>query len=224
VQSVVSPIRRTGNVVMLWDSCPPVNYEAALLPIEDNYSPYGGDSPETRVPLLGDLVMLIPTTGRIRRYSLTGTDGGSDSKQLPYGIVIGTAMNPIGYSAFGGEYYNNLTQRPHALVATIGIGTELFMYRIRVASSAGQYLNPDESISGEQPIQIGDPVRIRYVSNVGRWGVVKAVPPAGGAVDVHGEVIGYVSRPKIEGITGLVSFGNLVGLHIRLVRPYTLTP
>jgi len=225
VQSVVFPIKSTGNVVMLWDSCPPSNYEAELLPFEDSssYSSYGTDSQANRVPCLGDLVVVNSATGMLRRYHITGTSAGTHSLMLPFGVVIGTAMNPIGYPAFAGEYYNNLTERPHVLVANLGVGSELFVYRIRTSSLSGRYVNPDESISGENPIRVGDPVRFSYQTATGRWGVIKAVPPAGGSVHVHGEVIGLVSRPKVVAFDGFTPLDNLIGLHIRLVQPYVLS-
>jgi len=210
---------------MLWDSCPPANYEAELLPFEDSssYSLYGTDAQENRVPLLGDLVVVNSATGMLRRYNITGTTGGAHSLRLPFGIVVGTAMNPIGYAAFAGEYYNNLTQRSHVLVANLGEGSELFVYRIRTTNPSGSYVNPNEVIGSEPTIRVGDPVRFSYQTSTGRWGVIRAVPPAGGSVHVHGEVIGFVSRP-IGGTTdGLTPLGGVVGLHIRLVRPYTLS-
>jgi len=226
VQSIVSPIRRTGNVVMLWDSCPPVNYDVELYPYEDvsSYSSFSLDTPENRVPILGDLVVVNPATGMLRRYHVSGTMGGAHTSILPFGLVIGTAMNPIGYAAFAGEYYNNLTQRPFVLVANLGEGSELFVYRIRVSGIAGQYVKPNESSEGDSYIiRVGDPIRFTYQSATGRWGIIKVVPPAGGSVFVHGEVIGFVSR-RISGTTdGLTPLEDLVGLHIRLVRPYTIS-
>jgi hypothetical protein len=209
---------------MLWDDENPANYQTELLPFANTsgYSGHAGDNPENRVPLLGDLV-IMNSAGEVRRYYLFGTTGGTDSLLLPFGIVIGAGISPAGYSAFAGQYMNPATQRPRVLVATLGVGSELFMYRIRTTFLAGHYTNPDENIINENPIRIGDPVRLLYHIATGRWGVIKAVPPVNGSVHVHGVVLNYVSRPPRTQTDGLTLNDNLVGLHIRLVQPYTIT-
>jgi hypothetical protein len=212
-------------MLFLWDGCNAVNYDMVLVePNPDGrhasdpvWSRYVSGTPTSSAindaqayPVVGDLVS-IDAAGRAQRFFLHTTQ-----PQLPFGIILGVALNPLVYPAFGGEYNNRIA------VATLGVGSELFAYRITgdgLTNTGGDYVNPEAPPAAEN-IRVGDPVRLIYHRSRGRWGVRRSA--SGEAV--HGVVLRIVDEPVFRHNEPDSSFVEQVkGLHIRLVQPFTAT-
>jgi len=230
----IETIRRTGNVVMVWDECGSPNYDLSLVePNAEgaassgnawsryvNGAPAGSSILDTRpFPVIGDLVSIDTTTGRALRYNLL-----AEASRLPFGVVAGLAFNPLVYPAFGGDLTNRLA------IATVGVGSELLVYRITGAgdtTTGGVYVNPDDATAegSGAVIRAGDPVRFIYHRNVGRWGVRKAITneTAQAVVLRVSDLTGHRFQ-AVDGATTYAEFREpQKGLHIRLVQPFTVS-
>jgi len=211
--SIANPFIRSGNVVMLWGGS--ANYDVVKLPIDTPYTRFSWSSaPPNLVPLIGDLVN-ITSGGKAYRLFITH-NSGSDTSRLPFGVVVGSTINPVGYSAFAAP-------EPYLLVATVGVGTELLAYRI---NPTGVYLEPEHTTDTWSRIRVGDLVRLYFYTENGRWGVFK--PPTGfGSTTLHAEVIDIVEEPPPLVGNFLPANDRRVDtikpLHVRLIQPTTET-